>query len=84
MGVGGGAGRGGIHAAGDDTFHQFDVGGAQGGDEILPSGAIPSRGIGLLACDALQGVGGDRAGADRTGFNERDFQQMNPVESCGE
>jgi len=68
--VGGAAGVGGEYAARGCAFAQFDAGVAQGGGEPGPVLALPARRIGLLARDAAQGVGADRAGAQGTRFRQ--------------
>ena len=63
------AGIGDIRVAHGCTFGKLHAIIAQGRDENGPAGAVPARGIGLLARDTAQGVGSDRAGADGAGLN---------------
>ena len=70
--VGGAAGVGGEGAARRERFAQFDAARAQRRGELRPVRAVPARRVGLLALDALQRIGGDRAGADGAGFYDRD------------
>ena len=63
------------------AFRHVDARGAQRDNEVRPAGAVPARGIGLLADDALQGIGRHRTGTDGAGFKERDFQRGCPFTS---
>ncbi len=60
------SGEGGARRRG---FQHLDAARADRAGKLFPVRAAPARGVGLLALDPAQGVGCDRTGAQRAGFD---------------